>query len=52
MDVHDKKTRSYFFRTADEAEAFARTNDKEGNRVKIRESTLEDVFLKKMGTEL
>ncbi len=48
----DKKTGSYFFRTADEAEAFARTNDKEGNRVKIRESTLEDVFLKKMGTEL
>ncbi len=53
IDVfEDKKTRRYFFPTQHEAEKFAQQNGKEGKKVKVRDSTLEDVFLEKMGTEL
>ena len=53
VDVFDdKKTRSYFFKTPDEARAFTESGHKNAGEGKIRDSTLEDVFLEKMGTEL
>lgn len=53
VDVFDdKKTISYFFKTPDEARAFTESGHKNAGEGKIRDSTLEDVFLEKMGTEL
>lgn len=45
----DKKTHTRFFKSMDEAGEYAKAS---GKKVRIRESTLEDVFLSKMGAEL
>ena len=50
IDVFEgERTKSYFFKSVEEAEDFIKSS---GKSVKVRDSTLEDVFLKKMGTEL